>query len=242
MGHRASTPHLTSIVGRDCPNSAGLNLEAQPTPTASSAMLAASPLSWQHQWDLLSNRGALAPRGWTGACPRSLSPGRGCHGCAVARGAGFTTCPGARRGSGCYRRKAEGGCACGHLAFQMVAVRKGTGQEVWQVWHGAGRSTSAGRGARARSQASLGAQRAVPRWLCREMFSPPPDFPTKLLLFLLQFPWHYLRSPSQCLYTTTLVLSSALCCQHSKNTAETHTAAAAQGSAIGHSYRVLNKV
>lgn len=74
MGHRASTPHLTSIVGRDCPNSAGLNLEAQPTPTASSAMLAASPLPWQRQWDLLSNRGALAPRGWTGACPRSLSP------------------------------------------------------------------------------------------------------------------------------------------------------------------------
>lgn len=72
MGHRASTPHLTSIVGRNRPNSAGLNLEVQPAPTASSA-----PLPRQQRWDLLSNRGALAPRGWMGTCPQSLSPRQG---------------------------------------------------------------------------------------------------------------------------------------------------------------------
>lgn len=69
-----------------------------------------------------------------------------------------------------------------------------------------------------------------------------PDFPPKLLLFLLQFPQHHFRSPSECPYTASLVLCSALCCQCSKNTTETQGAAAARGSAIGHSYRVLNKV
>lgn len=179
-----------------------------------------------------------------GTCPRSLFPMQGMARMRHGTRSWIHNVPwGKTRFWLLWGGKLRKGACVVTSRFRWLVIRRGQARRSpRQVRHGAGRSTSAGRGAQARSQASLGAQRAVPQWLCREMFSPPPDFPTKLLLFLLQFPWHYLRSPSQCLYTTTLVLSSALCCQHSKNTTETHTAAAAQGSAIGHSYRVLNKV
>lgn len=53
---------------------------------------------------------------------------------------------------------------------------------------------------------SLSRATAMPQQLWKQPFSPPPDFPTKLLLFLLQLPQHHLRSLSERLHRYTCPL------------------------------------
>jgi len=215
--------------------------KCSPPPVGSGAVPAASLRA-----KLVAPGLALALWGWMGMFPRTLSPRQGTAWMHRGTRSRIHSVSWSKAWSGLLR----GGTArawrdqvTSHSSSWSLVYRRGqAGRSPWQVGHGVGRSTSAGQGAQARCQPSLGTRKAMPRWLCQQLFSPPLGFPTKLLLFSLQFPQRHFRGPSEGLCTATLVLCSALCCQHSKNTTETHRAAAARGSTIGHSYRVLNQV
>lgn len=155
------------------------------------------------------------------------SPGRGQHGCTVAAGAGFTA----------------------YLGTAWSWLLQGGAVHPWRGpgdWCREGTGPEGQLGNRARSgQEPISRARCpslVPAFIrCSEscatmalsqLFSPPTDFPTKLLFCLRQFPQHHLRNPS--VSAQPLVLRLAPCCQHSRNSGELQRAAAAWGRAVGH--------
>lgn len=134
----------------------------------------------------------------------------------------------AQHGPGCYREE-----QCIHGEAPGDWCREGTGPEG-QLGNRARSGQEPISRARCPSlvPAFIRCSESCATMALSQLFSPPTDFPTKLLFCLLQFPQHHLRNPS--VSAQPLVLRLALCCQHSRNSGELQRAAAAWGRAVGH--------